>query len=230
MWRSQVEGLADVRRVLAPDLDGHGAAAGRPAADTMDAVAGQLLAALDDAGVEVADLAGFSMGGYACFAFWRLHPERVRSLVLVDTRSVADTDAGRDGRDALAARIRQDGARAAVDAMMPKMFTVNAPEHIRGVAEEMMLAQPPASLVADVMAMKGRPDSTADLGGIDVPVLVIAGDADEIAPPAEGAAMAEALPRGRLVTVAGAAHLAPMERAAEVTEAIRNHLAEVDSA
>lgn len=225
MWHSQVEELADVRQVMAPDLDGHGAARDLPAADNMDDIARQLARHMDQAGVEAVDLGGFSMGGYICFAFWRLFPHRIRSLVLVDTKATADTDAGREGRDALATKIREQGASAAADAMLPKMFTTAAPEHIRGVAQQIMLEQPPEALVADLMAMKGRPDSTPDLPRIDVPTLVVVGDGDEVTPPAEAEAMAAAIPKARLVTIAGAAHLSPMERSGEVNAAINDHLA-----
>ncbi|MDP9325796.1 MAG: alpha/beta fold hydrolase [Candidatus Dormibacteraeota bacterium] len=225
MWHSQVGELADVRQVMAPDLDGHGNARDRPASDNMDDIARQLARHLDQAGVEAVDLGGFSMGGYVCFAFWRLFPQRVRSLVLIDTKATADTDAGREGRDALAAKIRHEGAAAATDAMLPKMFTANGPEHIRGVAQQIMLEQPPEALIADLMAMKGRPDSTPDLPNINIPTLVVVGDSDEVTPPAESEAMAAAVAKARLVTIAGAAHLSPMERSAEVNAAINDHLA-----
>ncbi|MDQ6919951.1 MAG: alpha/beta fold hydrolase [Candidatus Dormibacteraeota bacterium] len=224
MWHSQIEGLADVRRVIAPDIDGHGSARGLPPADSMDGIARQMARQLDGIGVDTVDLGGMSMGGYVCFAFWRLFPDRVRSLVLVDTKAAADTEAGREGRDALAAKIRNEGAHAAADAMLPKMFTRAAPEHIRGIAQEIMLKQPPEALIADLMAMKARPDSTPDLPGISVPVLVLVGDADEVTPPAEAQKMVDALPSGRLVTIPGGAHLSAMERAAEVNAAIHEHV------
>ena len=214
-----------MRRVLAPDLDGHGEAAGRPAADSMDAIARQLARRLDDEGIDAVDLGGFSMGGYVCFAFFRLFPERVRSLALVDTKAGADTPEGRDGRDALAARIREGGAAVAAEAMLPKMFTEGVDAARRNLVGGWMLEQPPGSLVADVMAMKGRPDSTPTLAEIKVPTVVVVGDADSITPPAESESMVAAIDGATLVRIPEAAHLAPVERAAEVTEALRSHLA-----
>ena len=35
---------------------------------------------------------GLSMGGYLAFALWRLAPERIRALVLCNTRATADSD------------------------------------------------------------------------------------------------------------------------------------------
>jgi pimeloyl-ACP methyl ester carboxylesterase len=224
MWGAQVEGLSDIRRVLAPDLDGHGGEAGKEAADSMDEIARRLAARLDAEGVDVVDLGGFSMGGYVSFAFLRLFPERVRSLALVDTKSPADTPEGREGRDALAAKIRDNGAAAAAEAMLPKMFTDAVDPSRRTLVEGWILEQPPASLVADVMAMKGRPDSTPTLAQVSVPTVVIVGEADPITPPTEAQAMVNGMAGAHLVTIPGAAHLAPVEQAEEVTAALRAHL------
>ena len=38
------------------------------------------------------------MGGYICFAIARLAPERMRGLILIDTRETADTEEARKGR------------------------------------------------------------------------------------------------------------------------------------
>jgi 3-oxoadipate enol-lactonase len=225
MWRPQVAALADIRRVLHPHLDGHGRRAGAQAGRSMDEIAAKLAAWLDEMGVEDLDLCGFSMGGYVAFAFCRLYPERVRSLILVDTRAAPDTDAGRQGRDQMAAAIEKDGAGVAADAMLPKMFTGSVDPALREEVGGWMREQPPAALVADLVAMRDRPDSTQTLAELQVPVLVISGDQDPIIPPEEAATMASGTHDGRLVVIEGAAHLAPMEQSEAVNRALRDHLA-----
>jgi pimeloyl-ACP methyl ester carboxylesterase len=221
MWHKQVDGLADTVTVLAPDLAGHGPSpSGTPNHD-VDGMARDLAAHLDGAGVDAVHLAGFSMGGYAALAFLRLFPDRVLSLSLVDTRANADNDAGRQGRDDMAAKIEAGGARVAADAMLPKMFTAGADDSICGEAERWMLDQPVAALVADLQAMRDRPDATPMLAEIRIPTLVIVGDQDLIIPPADAQAMAAAIPNSRVVTVSGAAHLAPVEQPEAVNAALR---------
>ncbi|MFN2465370.1 MAG: alpha/beta fold hydrolase [Candidatus Dormibacteria bacterium] len=224
MWRHQAEALSDSFQVLTPDLPGHGVnATGQPAAD-VDAMARFLAAQMDDAGVERVHLAGFSMGGYVCFAFMHHFGHRVLSLALVDTRATADTEAGREARGAMAAQLRSDGARAAADAMLPPMFTAAVPEPVRGEAERWMLDQAAETLVADVGAMRDRPDSTTILPGISVPTLVLVGDQDPISPPADAGDMAAAIRGARLVTISDAAHLTPVEQPEQVTGALRAFL------
>ena len=224
MWREQARDLADIRRVLTPDLDGHGSRSDRPPGRSMDDIAKSLAAWLDEEGVDAIDLGGFSMGGYVALAFCRLYPERVRSLALVDTRAAPDTDAGRTGRDQMIAGIEKDGAGIAADAMLPKMFTDRVDPALRDEVGRWMREQPPAALVADLHAMRDRPDSSATLAELKVPVLVVSGLEDPIIPVEEAESMAAAAARGTLVVVDGAAHLSPMEQPAAVNQALREHL------
>lgn len=224
MWREQVAALSDIRRVLAPNLAGHGENPSGSPLGSMDALAESLGALLDDEGIGTVDLAGFSMGGYVALAFCRAFPDRVRSLALVDSRTAPDSDAGRAGRDQLAAAIDERGAEAAVDAMLPKMFTDGVAPQLRDEVREWMLAQAPSALVADVTAMRDRIDSGDTLSGLSVPVLVVAGAEDTIIPVAEAETIAGAATHGSLVVVDGASHLAPLEQPGAVTDALRGHL------
>jgi 3-oxoadipate enol-lactonase len=74
--------------------------------------------------------------------------------------------------------------------------------------------------------MRDRPDSTPLLAELDgLPTLVIVGDEDELTPPAQSRAMAEAIPGASLVVVRSAGHLTPLERPAETTDALLAFLA-----
>ena len=57
---------------------------------------------LDELGVtEPVVLGGLSMGGYVAFAFARKHADRLRGLILADTRAEPDDDAAKANRDKL---------------------------------------------------------------------------------------------------------------------------------
>src|SRR5215210_7899298 len=93
MWRPQLGELAKGYRVIAPDLPGFGRSA-VSAGLTMDSVADVVAELLDHLGVnERVAVAGVSMGGYAALAFARLYPQRLRALVLADTKADPDDDA-----------------------------------------------------------------------------------------------------------------------------------------
>ena len=78
----------------------------------MDQYADDLAAAsLESLGVARAVVCGLSMGGYIAFAMLR-HRDRIRGLVLADTRATADTDDLRANRAELTSLIEQEGMTA----------------------------------------------------------------------------------------------------------------------
>ena len=79
--------LADGRRVLAPDVRGHGDTESGPGAKgyAFEQLVADLLAFLDALGLDRIDLLGHSVGGMIALRFALAHPERVRSLVFMCT-------------------------------------------------------------------------------------------------------------------------------------------------
>jgi pimeloyl-ACP methyl ester carboxylesterase len=88
-----------------------------------------------------------------------------------------------------------------------------------------MAIQPAEAIAAAVLGMAERPDSTADLAGIDVPVLVITSTMDTLIPPEATAPIADAVPDGELVTIQGAGHLSSLEAPERFDAALERLLA-----
>ena len=216
---------ADGWAVVAPDLPGHGEnAAQAPVsleghADFVEAMLGQIAGPVG--------LAGFSMGGYVALALMKRRPEKVKALALVDSRSGADDEAGRGKRAEAIATVRSGGAAPIAQAMLPRLLS---PEGLKRAdlverVNRIMTRQKPETIEADLAAMRDRPDQTASLPSIAVPTLVVVGEQDVLTPPAESQAMAAAIPGARLVAIAGAGHLAPMERPRAVAAALGDFFA-----
>jgi pimeloyl-ACP methyl ester carboxylesterase len=224
MWRAQAHELADVRRVLTPDLYGRGINRDHSPSRNVEDMARQIVELIDGEGLDRVDLGGFSMGGYVCFAFWRLFASRVRSLALLDTRATADNEGGKRAREAMADEARRRGPEAAMP-MLEKLLSPDAPRALVEEVRSWIADQPGDTLIADIEALRDRPDSTHDLAGIDVPTLVLVGEGDAITPPEVARTMADGIPKARLVTIPGAGHLSPVERPADVSSALRGFLA-----
>ena len=190
-----------------------------PALESMDDYARFAIEQLDRRGVEKATIAGLSMGGYICFAVWRLFPERVSGLILIDTRETADTEEARKGRYDSIAKVEEQGVAAVADAMLPKMVVS---DELKPRVREIMMSTSPEYVKASLRAMATRPDSSSLLPSIDVPALVIVGEEDTITPPADAERMANAIPNARLVRIAGAGHLSNFEKPDEVNAAIES--------
>ena len=84
----------------------------------MDQYADDLVGLLDVLHIDRAVMAGLSMGGYVAFALWRRHPQRVRGLVLCNTRAGADSEEGREKRRKLIATAREQGMGPVADAQL----------------------------------------------------------------------------------------------------------------
>lgn len=219
-------GIRNVRHVM-PDLPGFGQSRPDGGAMTMDGYAQLMIEVLDSRGIDSAVLAGFSMGGYICLAMARLAPERMRGLILLDTRETADTAEGRKGRYDSIAKVEKEGVQPVIDAMLPKMLTSAAPRTMKERVREIMTSSTPDGVIAALRAMAERPDSTPFLPQISVPTLIIVGEEDPITPPADADRMAAAIRGSRVVRVAGAAHLANYEKADEVNRAIAGFITTV---
>jgi 3-oxoadipate enol-lactonase len=228
MWEAQLLGLSDVARVIAPDLRGFGMSdPGGVAPLTMEDHAADLAALLDELGIRQAVVCGLSMGGYVALAFWRLHRDRVRGLVLADTKAAPDTEEARRGRFDLAQRVRDAGTGVAVDALLPKLLsehTLREQPAVEGRLRQIMEGTLADTVARALHGMAERPDATPLLGEIDVPTLVIAGEDDALIPPAEGRKLAEAIPGARLQLIAGAGHVPPMEAPDEFNRVLEEFL------
>ena len=230
VWRHPMEHLEGWRRI-APDLRGMGRSDAPDLGYSMTTYADDLAALLDSIGVDDAVLCGLSMGGYVAFEFLRRHRQRVRALILMDTRAEADSAEGRKSRDAAAQLARDQGARAVADSMLPRLFardTADAVGEPWWVTERMILGTPVAGITGALAAMRDRPDSTELLGTLaDLPVLVVVGDHDRMTPPASAHRMMAGIPGARLVEIAEAGHLPPLEKPEVTTGVLREFLEKI---
>jgi 3-oxoadipate enol-lactonase len=232
VWRHQVPVLSRRWRCLAPDLRGAGAAAAPkdPGDYSVASYADDLVALLNREQIDQAVVCGLSLGGYIVFELLRRFPARVHAAVLCNTKATADTPEAKRGRDALAARARSDGASSVAVELVPKLLSPVTLEQRPGVVQEvrdMINRQPIDGIVGALHALRERPDSTALLPRIDVPVLVFAGEDDQIAPPAGALQMSEAIRGAQLAWIRGAGHLAPLENPLAVNHYLKTFLERV---
>jgi pimeloyl-ACP methyl ester carboxylesterase len=228
MWHAQIDALSGDYRVIAPDLRGFGQSGVSEGTVSMQQFADDLAALLDALEVdEPVVLCGLSMGGYVAWQFWRRHSPRLGGLILCDTRAVGDTPEAAAARREMAERVLREGPAPLVAQMMPRLFAPSTAEEHPEVAESLrrvMMQTDPRGIAAAARGMAERPEMVSKLREIDCPVLVIVGELDVISTAEEMRGIAGAIPHARLVEIAGCGHMSPLERAAEVSTAMREFL------
>jgi pimeloyl-ACP methyl ester carboxylesterase len=229
IWQEQRLRLGDHYRVITPDLRGYGHSPAPLGVYEMDTLARDVLALLDSLGVKKAAIMGHSMGGYVTLALWKIAPERFLAFGLINSQAGADTPEAREGRYKTAEKVTTGGSKVVADSMVPRLFSPDLPtdEPIVEQVRTLILATKPDGIIGSLNGMAARPDSTAILPNINVPVLIITGDKDQIIPPQKADAMASAIPGATLATIENAGHMPMLEQPQATTMAIRNFLAEV---
>ena len=192
MWVPQVTALRKAGfEPLVPHLYGRGG--------SIDGWAAQLLRDHDGSLVAV----GASMGGYCALALARRSPERIVGMVLVASRTGADTFDRRRQRDDQIAVLRARGVPPELDTDV--------------LAEDLAVAQE---------AMRDRMDLSAIAASFGGPLLVCVGDQDDIVSVDESRELAASALRGELEIFPGAGHFVSVEQPDSFSTALLEFLSQ----
>lgn len=227
MWDAQAEALRSTHQVIRFDDRGFGASPPGDGLLTMERIADDAAALLDYLEVSKAVVCGCSMGGYAAFAFVRRHADRLRGLVLQDTRAGADGEEARRNRAVLAERVLKEGAAAAAEAFVPRLLgetTHKERPTLVARLQETILATSPRGIADALAGLAARADSVPTLREIRVPTLVVCGEEDVLTPVADAEALQRAIAGSRLAVIPKAGHLANLEQPVAFNEALRQFL------
>lgn len=223
MWSAQALALASRFRVVSFDTRGHGESDSPPPPWTIDDLGNDVVALLDELGLDRVDFAGVSLGGMLGMWLAVNAPQRVNRLVLICTSArIAVPDAYLQR----AVAVRANGVEPIVDPVVERWFTPSFARHHPRVVQEYkeMLAKSPVDGYAACCEAIAHMDLRSDLGRITAPTLVVSGADDLAIPPSHGAAVAAAVPGASFVVVANAAHLANVEQPDEITRLLFGHL------
>ncbi|MEV0688120.1 alpha/beta fold hydrolase [Nocardia sp. NPDC050378] len=170
-------------------------------------------------------LVGVSMGGMVAQHVALRHPDRVASLLVACTGASASPDT----MLARAAAAETQGMRGVLATTLQRWFTPAAlaadPPHPGVVyARDTLLALDPSAF-ADGWRAIATHDAADRLATLPMPVTAVAGKRDTASPVARSADIADRAPRGRLVVLDDAPHMAQLETPDLLSGAIADHLA-----
>ena len=248
-WQHQIGALRHLGRrrprVIAYDTRGHGRSGATPLDAATLAQLGDDLAEVlrryAPSGPVV--LAGHSMGGMTIMEYAHRHPDafadRVAGLLFVSTTAEGHTHTRyglpeqvaslmRAGETLGAGLLARFGAwcphRALLPALRPAVRWLLFGEGHSDSALEMAMRCFGRTTLRSIGGFRAsigaqqRLDTLTTLA--DVPAAVLVGEKDRLTPPACAESIADALPGARLTVVPGAGHMLPLERPAEVSDAL----------
>jgi 3-oxoadipate enol-lactonase len=197
-------------RMLAYDARGHGRSTPAPdRAYGYEELAGDLVAVLDEAGIDRAVLAGASMGAHTILRVALEHPERVAALAVI-TPAYEGPDELADPKrlerwDRLAAGLREGGVEGFVEAYGDPDVPDDWKDTVRTVLRQRLSQHLHPEAVADALEVVPRSapfGEIADLAAIEAPTVVVASrDEPDPGHPLEvGRRYAETIPGARLLT------------------------------
>jgi pimeloyl-ACP methyl ester carboxylesterase len=225
IWYRQVEDFARRFRTVVFDPRGVARSHAPDAPFTMRDLAEDLAALLEELKVERAHVLGASFGGFVAQEFALAHPERTRSLVLCCT-SYGGAGHVPPAPETLAAIAStkglntQERVRENLLLAFSLRFVAEQSEEVERVVG--LRAESDVSEHAYLRQLQAAVafDAAARVGGIEVPTLVITGDADRIVPHENSFKLAAAIPGSTLRVIEGGSHAFFIEQADEFNRAV----------
>jgi len=223
--------LADLGRLVLVDQRGHGDSSNPGTGYTFAQLVADLLGVFDAAAIARADLLGHSLGGMVALRFALAHPERVASLILMDTGARPIPLLGEAFARAVAS-VRKHGMSRLLLASGTtplageelQMARLEGEERYRARARAKLAALDPAAFVTLAPYLAGHAPVSERLGEIRCPVTVIVG-AEDVPFLALADELVAGIPGATLVRIAGAGHSPQKSGRDAWLAAVRGHVA-----
>jgi 3-oxoadipate enol-lactonase len=166
------------------------------------------------------------MGGMVGQELALRHPSLVGALVLANTTS-AYPPAAREVWEQRIATVQEQGIEPIADAVMGRYFTDRFRAERGAVVARFRerVVSTDATGYIGCCAAVGAVDTTARLGAIAAPTLVIAGELDQGTPVAMAETLAAGIPDARLTVLKDASHLSAIEQPQAFAEAVTGFIA-----
>jgi pimeloyl-ACP methyl ester carboxylesterase len=210
IWNDQVRAIEPFAEVVVPDFR------------HVNSIGAMAQIALD-AAPEAFALAGHSMGARVALEAFRMAPERVKRIALLDTGVHPRGPQEESKRGELVEIARTQGMDAMAERWLPAMLHRDHTALIPHLVE-MIRRSTPETFANQQRALLDRPEAQAVLPLIKCPTLVLCGRDDVWSPVSQHEEIAAAIPHSKLVIVEHCGHMSPVEQPQAVTTAVLDWL------
>ncbi|BFM09049.1 alpha/beta fold hydrolase [Halioxenophilus aromaticivorans] len=171
-------------------------------------------------------LAGHSMGGRVALEVYRMAPQQIERLALLNTGVRPRTEKEVPGRQRLLDLADVEGMASVARSWLPPMMSEAArgDSGLMAQLNTMIERHSPAEFHGQIHALLDRPDAEQVLATVTVPTLLLSGDQDQWSPVAQHQAMQQILPHATLVALAGVGHMSTVEAPVQIANALEQWL------
>lgn len=232
MFDAQVAALRDRYRCVTFDWRGQGESEVTKSGYDMETLYADTLALMDALEIGRCHFVGLSMGGFIGMRLAARNPQRVASLVLLETSADPEPRENVPRYRLLALVGRLFGLGVVSGRVMEIMFGqkfLTDPDRAAQREEwrRRLVSGDRAGVARATEGVISRGGVREELGRIEAPTLIVVGDDDRATPPEKARSIHEGIPGSRLVVIPGAGHTATVEEPAAVNAAILGFLEEL---
>lgn len=227
MWREQIQHLDEHFTGIALDIRGHGHSTRGHGFFSVDVFAKDLIQFIIHLNLKNVVLCGISMGGYIALRTYELMGNTLKGLILSDTHSFADTNAGKQKRfDSIQALLKygkRPFSMGFIETVFSKKTLAENPEAIETI-KSAIRRNDLQNICATQLALAARTDTTAMLTTITVPTLVIKGKEDKLVSEVQTETLLEHIPQVQYIEFTESGHLPNLEESEKFNMEINTFL------
>lgn len=214
------------RKVILPDLPGHGENKNIAVPETIEDFADLMADLLEATGEESADIIGHSMGGYIAAAVAEKYPDKVRSLCFFHSSAGEDPEEKKTARSQ-AIEVVQKDHRKYVRGMITGLFEPSRKEELAEAIEALIKSAgelAPEVITACLSAMRDRRDHQKVLRDSGIPVAYLLGDRDAALPNERMKKEVESVQPDQHLFLEGVGHMSQLEAPQAAMEFLKKWL------
>jgi pimeloyl-ACP methyl ester carboxylesterase len=224
-WDNVIFKLSEQFRVITLDLPGHGESANLEGNATIEEIADHIKELLDYLKVTKVTMFGHSLGGYITLAFAEKFGQMLNGFSLVHSTAFPDSEEAKKGREAGVEKVKKEGISAFIDGLIPKLFSpdnLEKNENDIQTAKKIGYSTSTEGAMKTLIAMKNRPNRNSVLEQAELPVLLIAGEKDQIIPSEKTFSVSKSTIKQVLVKDSG--HMSMYENPSELINKMMEYL------
>ena len=210
VWDDLAEKLSESFHVITLDLPGFGKSAPLREGFTLEDVAAAILDFIHEKNYGVAVLVGHSLGGYVALAMTEREPDTFAGLCLFHSTAVADTEEKKQSRTKVLDFVDKQGVQAFTSNFIAQLYA--DPQHSSITKVKQIAVQSSAEAVKGyTVAMRDRKDRTDVLKRFSKPILLVAGEKDQVIPSESILQQASLNTKAEAVILPAVAHMGMFE-------------------